>query len=480
MSILRTAQCALALALCAGCAVYDVPARSRPTVGVPASFSGGGSAAARARWWEEFEDPGLTTLVTQALEANLDLQSSWARLEQAAALARQAGARLLPEVTLEGGASRSRSDITGAGPARTNFLSLGLAASYELDLWGRVRAGRQAAGLDAGASREDLEAAAVTLAGTVGELWYSLVEERAQRKLLAQQIRSSRTLLDLVELRFAQGLASALDVYQQRQQLATTRGQVPGIESRLQVTKHQLAVLLARPPTDEVAPKLEKLPDPPPLPKTGLPAELLERRPDVRAALLRLRAADHRVAAAVAERLPSVSLSGGLGFASNSTTNLVERRAWDYGARLLAPVFDAGRRAAEVSRSKAVVAERLAVYSQTILTAFREVEDALVQERRQRESLASIEEREGLAQSTLRQARLRYANGLSDYLPVLAAVQSLQQVQRARITARRQLISFRIQLYRALAGSWTNDLAPAKQGRPVAATVQRTAPGDSQ
>jgi len=459
MKLTAAANVALALALCSGCMVHRVPDRSAPPVIVPPAFSQSGDAPAHDRWWRDFDDPVLTALIHQALADNLDLRSAWARLGQSAALARQAGAPLWPELDATGAASRSRTEA--AGPVvRTTQYSLSLAASYEIDLWGRVRSQERAAALDFAASREDLEAAAITVAATVGDVWYSLVEQREQRLLLDQQIETSETLLELAELRFSQGLASALDVYQQRQQLATTRGQVPGVESRRRVLEHQLAVLLGRTPMADMVPGPLALPDLPRLPEAGLPADMLARRPDVRAAQARLAAADHRVAAAVAARLPSLSLTGSAGYAAGRSQDLWNSQAWSMAASALAPVFDAGRRAAEVSRTKARVDEALALYTQTILTAFREVEDALVQERKQWEYVASVREQLELATSTLREARERYSNGLSDYLPVLAAVQSHHQVARELISARRQLISFRIQLYRSLGGTWPRGLAP--------------------
>jgi len=460
MNTRRAILCLISLVLCAGgCALSGAPDRSKPVVALPATFSGSGDATASDRWWRDFDDPALNALVEQALASNLDLRGAWARLRQAAALSRQAGAARYPEVNAEAGASRTRAETAGA-TARANLFSLGLGASYELDLWGRVRSAARAARLDEQASRSDLQTAAISIAGTVGDVWYSLVEQRRQIRLLNEQIDASKTFLDLVERRFAEGLASALDVYQQRTQLANTRGQVPSAEARLQVLKHELAVLLGRLPTEDTAPKLGELPALPPLPKTGLPASLLHRRPDVRAAAARLAAADHRVAAAVADRLPSVRLTGGAGYSSNKLHKLPFRPTWSIGSSLLMPIFDAGRRVAEVSRTRAQVDEALAAYAQTILVAVREVEDALIQELKQREHLESVRRQAKLAGATLRQAKLRYANGLSDYLPVLTALQALQRLEREEVTARRRMIGFRIQLHRALGGSWPKELAP--------------------
>jgi len=461
MNTRRSILCLVLLPLLgSGCTVHPVPNRSGSPVPIPAAFSASGAAEGSGLWWKEFRDPKLDKLVEQALADNLGLRGAWARLRQANALARQAGSALYPEVGVEAGVSRARTEVAGA-TARANLFSVGVAASYEVDLWGRVRSVTSAAELDAEASRDDLETAAISVAATVGDVWYSLVEQRQRLDVLKEQIKAGKTLLGLVEHRFAQGQASALDVYQQRTQLANTRGLVPPVEARLAVLEHELAVLLGRVPTDLVAPERGRLPELPPLPDAGLPVTLLHRRPDVRAAAVRLAAADHRVAAAVADRLPAVRLTGGAGYASNSFHKLSVRPAWNMGSSLLMPIFDAGRRVAEVSRTKARVDEALAAYANSVLQAVREVEDALIQESKQREFLVSIQLQIKLADATLRQAKLRYANGLSDYLPVLTAVQALQRLQRVEVTARRRMISFRIQLYRALGGSWPQELAPA-------------------
>jgi outer membrane protein TolC len=178
---------------------------------------------------------------------------------------------------------------------------------------------------------------------------------------------------------------------------------------------------------------------------------------------LRLAAADYRVAAAVAARLPALRIGAETGYESRDfgeIENIFDNWIWSLFANITWPVFDGGRRKAEVDRNKAVVKEALGAYGQVMLRALQEVEDALIQERKQAEFLIELERQVGLARDTLRAARMRYANGLSDYLPVLAALESLQTVERSQIVAERQLLSFRVQLYRALGGTWTLSMEP--------------------
>jgi len=451
------------------CAPYKANENRPAPVAIPEGFSSSGSPKAyEERWWITFEDPALDAFVAQALADNLDLAQAWARLEQATALARQAAAGLWPEIAVETGYSKSQSNFSGGDRLGTFSITseripLTIGAAYEVDVWKRIASLKRGAVLDMEATREDLESIAMTLAAQVAEAWFSLVEQGAQTKLLDEQQETGRTFLELTRLRFSQGLASAVDVYQQRQQLAATRAEVPLVESRKEVFRHQLALLVGDPPRALVTPERDTLPALPPLPPTGLPSDLLTRRPDVRSAHLRLAAADHRVAAAVADRLPALRIGGETGYESrdfDEIENLFDNWIWSLFANITWPVFDGGRRKAEVDRNKAIVKESLGAYGQVMLRALQDVEDALIQERKQAEFLIELERQVQLARDTLRAARMRYANGLSDYLPVLAALESLQTVERSRIVAERQLLSFRVQLYRALGGTWTTVLEP--------------------
>ncbi len=462
MRLRRTVACILALAAAGVISCRREPRRTASPVEVPAGFSVPGGGPAPARWWTSFGDGQLEALEKRALAGNLNLKVAWDRLAQAEATARKSGAALWPEVTAGGGASRTRS-VQRSGAAAmvstsdvtySSRFTLNAAASYELDLWGRVRAGKHAATADAAASREDVDAAAMSLSAEVARAWYRLVKTRAELDLLARQAKVNRDFLKLTELRFKQGQGSAVDVLQQRQEVKVTAGATTLARQRGQVLEHQLAVLLGEPPRAPVAGRRRALPALPELPATGLPAELLRRRPDVRAAHLRLAAADRRVAVAVADRFPRLSLSARAETESAKLRDLFDNWLASMAANLLAPVFDAGRRKAEVQRARAASSERLHGYGQTVLDALKEVEDALVRERRGAEYLANIEERLKLARRLVARTRERYANGATDYLPVLIALGALHNLERAELEARLTLIEQRIGLYRALGGSW--------------------------
>lgn len=455
--------------LAVGCSPYRVSAPAQPELSPPAAYRHGqvGQRDIGA-WWREFGDERLNAAVEAAFTGNFELRQAWARLEQARARARIDGAELYPQLDLGTGAGRLHTvdrDARNPSGGRTTqtanpdryFVSTGL--RYEIDVWQRIASRRRAAQLDHAASRQDVEATALLLSGSVVTTWFVAQEQRALLALLRRQTEVSRTLLDLTELRFGVGAGSALDVLQQRQQLAETEAQMPVVRARLDTARNLLAVLLGRAPgaLGAMTPDgtLRALP---PFPRLVSPADLLEARPDLRAARLRLHAADHRVAAAVADRLPRLALNLSYEFSARSWDSLFRQEMGSVIGDVVAPLIDGGRRRNEVRRRKAVVRELLDGFGRAYAAALREVEDALVREREQRALLANLERQRALAQSTLDVSRARYANGQLDYLNVLIAVQSLQALERRLIGEQRALLTIRADLYRALGGRWTERL----------------------
>jgi NodT family efflux transporter outer membrane factor (OMF) lipoprotein len=428
---------------------------------VPAFAGDVGTVEAPDAWWTVFSSSELNELVNTAFSGNLALSQAVSRLRQAQERAVKAGAGLAPSVDTQAGAGASRRRFEQTGGARTTQTSedysLGLAASYELDLWGRVRATRESALLDERATREDLQAVGVLLAGEIADRWLQLVEQRAQLIVLKEQLEANRTTLELLKLRQLNSRASALDVYQQRQIVAGTESLVPQAEERIQLLLHQIAVLIGRPPEVELGLEAEQLPELPELPDPGVPAELLAQRPDISAALLRLEATGWDTAAARADRLPAIRLTGSGAYGAEDFGEIFDNWAMNLAANLAGPLMDGGRRRAEVRRILALRDERLGRYRELVLTALKEVEDALVRERKGREYLVALRRERDFAGSALEEAQKRFRNGANDYLPVLAALTSLQRLQREILTAERSLLSNRTALYRAMGGRWLDD-----------------------
>jgi len=445
----------------AACAPFAPQKRGPEQDMVPVEYSNKApQTEIRQHWWEAFNDEQLNGLVEEALASNYSLQQSWARLKQARALAVKSGADLFPDLSAEAAASTGRRR-TANGHTTTETVEsydLGLVSNYELDLWGRIRSQKEAAALSAVASREDLNSAAMTLAANVTIRWIGIISQRMQKQLLERQLNANQTFSELIELRFRKSLASALDVFQQRQLVAQSRAQIPLVEQSERQLLNELALLLGRTPFEVPQIQSQALEIPDAVPETGIPMQLLTARPDIQAAMRRLEAADFNLAAAKADRLPSLSLTARAAYQADELNLLFDNWLINLAANLTAPLVDGRRRRAEVDRLQAVVEENLASYRQTILTAVQEVEDALVSEEKLQEHLDGLETQLDAAQHALSEARSRYRNGLSDYLPVLTQLLTVQNLERTIIQRKADLLISRVNLHRALGGTWAAEL----------------------
>jgi NodT family efflux transporter outer membrane factor (OMF) lipoprotein len=455
--------------LTASCSPYRPKDRESLETEMPPRFSPYEQGAERPdRWWEEFNAPELNALVEEAFSGNFSLKIAWMRLTEARALAVQAGADLYPDLTGNADISlaRQRSQAGSANIANTRTIkesSLGLFSSYELDFWGRIRSEQEAAILSAEATQEDLYTAAMTLAGEVAERWANIISQGMQKRLLDRQFKTNLTFLELVELRFRKSMVSALDVYQQKLILEQVRAEIPLVEQEEQLLRHELALLLGKPPQTALDIQRQTLPLPGDIPGIGLPADLLAARPDVRAAGLRLASADWQVAAARADRLPAISMSASAMYGPAELDLIFDNWFLSLAGNLAAPIFDGKRRAAEVDRARAVADENMWLYRETVFRAMKEVEDALVSETTQRKHIQGLELQIDAARNGLEQAIERYRKGLNDYLPVLTQLLAVQRLERDLIRQRALLIIDRINLYRALGGTWMGALQPPQQ-----------------
>jgi len=285
-------------------------------------------------------------------------------------------------------------------------------------------------------------------------------------------------------MRFKQGKVSSTDVLQQRQTLEATKESKIKVESSVQVLEHQLAVLMGKAPKTIKVPDGTKLPNLPLLPATGLPSELIKRRPDIISSFLDIKAADKRIAAAVANKYPRISISANIS-TSDSTdtgaTTIFNNWLATLAGNLVMPLLDAGSREAEVNRTRAVQSETINRYGKVILNALKEVEDALSQESLQLERLDSLNKQFELSEKSATLIRERYTLGATDFLRFISALQGHHSLERNRLTAQRELIEYRINLYRALGGSWDMERAPPySEPRHKRAVIKQQKKDDAQ
>lgn len=418
------------------------------------------------RWWTAFHSDELNGLVDAALRENLSLQEAWARLKQSAALHKAKGAALFPSLSGEAGGEASRKGGDDTAESSSESVYLGLAASYEVDLWGRLRALKEAEGQRLTANRADVEAAAVTLSGEVAETWVDLVAIRKEIALVEKQMGLNKTLLTAMTWRFENSLVSAVDVLRQKKVIERQLSEMPALKEQESRLESSLALLLGRPPGQAPAVHATALPEPGALPPTGLPADLLAMRPDVRAAGLRLKADEWEIAAARADRLPALSLTARARYTADGMESLFDNWLANLAANLTGPIFDAGRRKAEVSRARAQAEERLAAYRRTVLSALAEVENSLMGEARKKEALDALGRELETARLTLLEAENQYTQGVSDYVNLLGELKDLQELQRKFVQQKALLVKQRIALHRALGGTWPRELSPAAPAVP--------------
>ncbi len=447
------------LALVAGCshpvAEFDLPGDTPETFSSngPAPTGSAATEIVPAHWWRAFGDDALDRLIEQALASNFNLQTAWDRLVQAQAAADKTTAGLWPQANGSAGVGRSRRDAAGSVTYDTTYET-GVAAGYEIDLWSRLRSQQTAAVLDVQAQQDALDTAAISLSALVANTWYQLADAKALIRITQQQIETNRQVLEVVSVQFRKGRVSAADVLRQRQLVASTESRLISARETAELLQYLLSVLIGAPPALAWEGASIELPDLPPQPQLGIPSEVLWRRPDVRLAYRQVQAADQRLAVAVADQYPRLSLAANAETSAGSVGDLFDDSFANLVGNAVQPLFDAGLRKAEVERRKAIVSEVIHNWRQTILEALQEIEVALTQERRQGEFLDSLQTQLDLARQTYDRNRDRYTKGQTDYLRVLESLSSTQALERELVRARATLIERRIDLYRSIAGGW--------------------------
>jgi len=400
-------------------------------------------------WWEQFNNQELNRLITRALTHNFSIRQARARLEQAASLE-----------------TRYNRTQTDRDTTSFNTFSLGPAAAYEVDLWGRINAGVTSFALAAGASASDLETAAMTIAAEVARIWVDLITAGEQLARVKKQLEVHTTVRDLLELRFQKSMSSALDILQQREIVAQTQAKIPPLENRIQQLEASVHLLLGQTSgtgltiTGDLP---ETLPE---LPASGLPANLLALRPDVRARGLRLMAADWDAAAARIYRLPDLVLTGNFLFQDNALDLLLDNWILTLGARLAGTVFDGGQKKALSRQAAGVVKERLAAYEEVVYTAITEVETSLAAEKHQAAHILLLTDQLETARQALAEARRRYIKGLDPFIPFLTEQLNVQELEIRLLEQNALLIKNRITLYRALGGDWQAIVSPLPKETP--------------
>ncbi|MCB2200211.1 efflux transporter outer membrane subunit [bacterium] len=464
-SLRTTGLLLLMIPLLAGCAGRR-PVRPAESPPHPEQFQQADSTGTiqAGEWWQAFEDTTLNTLMDDAFGGNLNLAQAAARLDQFRAAYKTSGASQFPSLSVNG--SHTQQDALSSNAVVSPFLaamqpswSLQLNAAYELDLWGKLSAQRAAAFADLLASENDMRSLMLAVSAQVGRGYYSVIELRQQKELLERTVASYHEYFTLVQERYQRGVVKSVDVYQAEATLAGARAQLALADANLARAEHALSILLGKYPQTGQLPANIDLPSSIEQIPPGLPSDLLKRRPDIAAAQARLTAADRRAAEAVANRFPSINLTGALGNQGADLDAVLnpDNLLWQAIASVSAPIFQGGRLKANAERAEAAWREVNAAYRAALLNAFREVEDALAAGRAQQEYVRQLERESAASEANLRLATEQYLQGITGYLPVVVAQTSTFTSKRNLISARRQLVDTRIQLVTALGGGWMDN-----------------------
>jgi multidrug efflux system outer membrane protein len=444
----------LAVALCAGCAAPPERNAAATAGGVPPRWSAPLAAeGAVTPWLRTFAAPELDDLVRTALAGNFELKAVAARVAQAEAQARIEGAARRPRLEFAPGYRHEgfgESGRTWSG----GFWELPFNLSWELDLWGRIRSAREAAEAETGAALSDRDGAVLSLAARTVQGCFELAEAKQQVQVVEQSIAERRTLVELVRGRFQLGLTGGLDLSLAYTDLNDAEAQLAEARDRLQAAARRLDTLLGRYPAG-AAEGCSGLPDlPAPLP-SGVPSDLLARRPDVSAAFARLRAEDLRLDSAQKALLPRVTLVAAGGTAASALADLADPRAaaWNLALGLAQPLYAGGRLRAEIDLNAARAEEAAQRYRETVLNAFREVEQSLAAEHWLLERERSLAEAVRRTETSRKLAIYSYRNGTVEILTLLDSYRSTLTARSALLAARRQVLQNRVDLYLALGGA---------------------------
>ncbi|MFN7943831.1 MAG: efflux transporter outer membrane subunit [Blastocatellia bacterium] len=455
--------------LLTGCAVG--PKYRRPVVTAPAVFRGSAkdvpatdpASLADLKWFEVFRDERLQELIRAALAGNYDLRAAVVRVEAARANLGITRADQFPTIAVSGDITTQRNARDGSFPLPSGFKqerSFGSVAlsllSFEVDLWGRLRRATEAARADLLAAEENRKAVVTTLVGDVSAAYFNLLELDTELEIARRTLASRQESLRLIRVRAQGGVATQLEVRQGEQLVYTATATIADIERLIAQTENQISLLVGKSPGDVTRGRSLIAQEQPPAVPPGLPSSLLERRPDIRAAEQNLIASSAIIGVAKAAYFPRISLTGFLGGQSNQLDNLFSgpSRAWSFAPQLTQPLFTGGRIKSNVKLAEAGRQAAVVQYERAIQTAFREVSDALIEQRKVSEIRAQRELLVTTLRDRSRLAYLRWRGGVDTLLSALDADRDLFNAELSLAQSRRDELLALVELYKALGGGW--------------------------
>jgi len=416
---------------------------------------------ANTAWWRQFNDPVMNALIDEALKQNLDLRIATARIDEYVGWYWVERSGLFPQIGGNADAGRSRISEEGTAPLSpqvknpADFYQGVFSTSWEIDLWGKLRRATEASRAELLASEEARQAVILSLVSAVANGYISLRDLDKQREIAVRTAKVREDAYKLFKQRFEGGVVSELELNQVKSEYEQALATIPQIEKQVTFQENALSQLLGRNPGPIARGKgMDELILP--VVPAGLPSDLLEKRPDIRQAEQVLVAANARIGVARAQYFPTISLTGFFGWASTDLSNLFTGPAqvWSWSGSLTAPIFTGGAIMGQVKAAEAIQQQALLSYQSTIQTAFREVDDALVDQKLTREQLEAQQRQVDSLREYTRLAWLRYENGFTSYLEVLDAERSLFSAELSHAQTQGVLFGALVNLYKAMGGGW--------------------------
>jgi multidrug efflux system outer membrane protein len=473
---MRNAILSISILLLVGCTVG--PNYVKPNIVSPPSWRISYQEAtglADTDWWRDFDDPVLDDLIQTALRQNLDLKVATARVEEFLGALDTTRSQFFPQFGAALSASRQHDTETGPAPLSNptySFYQAALNVNWEIDIWGRIRRASESAQAQVFASEEGRRAVVLTLVTSVANAYIGLRGLDRQLEIARETEQIYGKALRLFQLRHQHGTISMVQLSQAESQYETAAQAIPQFESLVRQQENFICVLLGQNPSPIPRGKTIDQLTPPGIP-AGLPSTLLERRPDILQAEQNLIAATAQIGVAKALYFPVISLTGFLGTASSEFSDLFDgpSKIWSFGGNALGPVYTFGAISGQVKQAEAFQQQALDQYRQTILTAFQEVEDALVGTTKGREQLASQGRQVGALRNYARLSRLQFEAGTVSYLQVLDADRSLFSAQLSYVQTQAGVLTSLVNVYKAMGGGWVNEAdhltAAANDGPPT-------------
>ena len=458
---------AIGLILFTGCAVG--PDFKDPVVAAPESYRTQvmpSDAVTDLKWWALFDDPLLYDLVTTALENNRDFKIAVSRIEQARATVGFTRADQYPRLDGEAGAQIGNFNGGSRSPDTTSTLYLSAPLNWEIDFWGKFKRSTEAARADLMASEFGLKSIQLALVAEVATSYYQLLDFHRRLDISTSTLASRMKSLEIIQQRFDQGIISELDVNQAQIQKEIAAAAIPLYQRSIAKTENGLAILLGRLPETVRIKKNLGVTQPPDIP-VGLPSDIIERRPDIVQAKYLLKAQTEKIGVAEAFRLPAISLTGTLGVASTDLGAVTtEGGVWSVGDRLLGPIIDFGKNKRRVEIEEQKTQQALYQYENTVLIAFCEVEDALVEIATYRNELAAVDRQQKAAKNANALSKERYDKGVSSYLEVLDTERTLFSAELQQSDLQQQYRNAYVNLFKALGGGWISKTEREKNAYP--------------